>query len=332
MRNVRDDHFDNIKAILIFLVVFGHVLSNLGARGDDYVFYQIIFTFHMPAFLFVSGYFMKYNPKRVFAKLFPLYVLFQTVQTVERLLIVWMQGGEWRNVRIDLFTPRWTLWYLVVLMMYQLLIPLIDTKNRKHQAGFLLLAACLGLAIGATEDTGNLMALSRAVTFLPFFLLGYYERKNHYMLSYGKKRYPKAAKVVSAVIGGAMILSFYLNTRRIDSKDFLGSEDYADINAFLMRIVGWCMAFLWIMILLIWVPEHRIPLLTRIGQNTLPVYLFHAVILLVLKETPWKPMMQNNIIYMVLFSAGLTILLSWEGFDRMLEKVRIHTNAKKPIA
>ncbi len=332
MENKRNDHFDNIKAILIFLVVFGHVLSNLGAHGDNYVFYQIIFTFHMPAFLFVSGYFMKYNPKKVFAKLFPLYVMFQTIQTVERLVIVWAQGDRWQNVRIDLFTPRWTLWYLVVLMMYQLLIPLIDTKSKKHQLGFLLLAACLGLAIGVTEDTDNFMALSRAITFFPFFLVGYYERKNHYMISYGKNSYPVIAKVVSAVIGGAMILSFYLNTRHIDSKDFLGSEDYADVNAFLMRIVGWCMAFFWIMILLIWVPERRIPCLSRIGQNTMSVYLLHAVILLVLKETPFKMLIQNNIPAMMLFSIALTIFLSWERFGRMLGKVRIHTDAKKPIA
>ncbi|MCD8232075.1 MAG: hypothetical protein LUD14_09785 [Clostridiales bacterium] len=129
-----------------------------------------------------------------------------------------------------------------------------------------------------------------------------------------------------------MILSFYLNTRHIDSKDFLGSEDYADVNAFLMRIVGWCMAFFWIMILLIWVPERRIPCLSRIGQNTMSVYLLHAVILLVLKETPFKMLIQNNIPAMMLFSIALTIFLSWEKFGRMLGKVRIHTDAKKPIA
>ncbi|MCD8133214.1 MAG: acyltransferase family protein [Clostridiales bacterium] len=68
----RNDHFDNIKAVLIFLVVLGHVFRNLGANGDEYLVYKIIYSFHMPAFLFVSGYFMKYDPKSFFAKMVPL--------------------------------------------------------------------------------------------------------------------------------------------------------------------------------------------------------------------------------------------------------------------
>ncbi|MCD8156994.1 MAG: acyltransferase [Clostridiales bacterium] len=313
-----------MKAILIFLVVLGHVLSNMGIRGDHYVLYQVIFTFHMPVFLFVSGYFMKYNPKRLFARLFPLYVLFQTIQTVERLIIVWLQGDRWQDVRIDLFTPRWTLWYLVVLMAYQLLIPLFDTESKKRQLGFLILSACLGLSIGITDDTDNFLAMSRAFSFLPFFLLGFYERKNHLLIRNGRDRFPKIARFTSAVAGGIMILAFYRNTRRIDSKDFMGTEDYADVNAFLMRILGWCMALLWIMILLIWVPQRRLPVCSRLGRNTMSIYLLHAVILIVLRETPLKPAIQNSIPSLVLLSVGLTILLSWEGCGRMLGKIKIH--------
>ncbi len=52
---MRDFHFDNIKAVLIFLVVLGHVFRNLGANGDEYLVYKIIYSFHMPALLFISG-------------------------------------------------------------------------------------------------------------------------------------------------------------------------------------------------------------------------------------------------------------------------------------
>ena len=52
----RDYLWDNIKAFLITTVVVGHVLPalNLTALVSQGVTY-IIFSFHMPAFVFVSG-------------------------------------------------------------------------------------------------------------------------------------------------------------------------------------------------------------------------------------------------------------------------------------
>ncbi|MCD8365509.1 MAG: acyltransferase family protein [Clostridiales bacterium] len=329
MKYERNYQFDNIKALLIFLVVLGHVFRNLGANGDNYAVYKIIFSFHMPAFLFVSGYFMKYNPKKVFAKLFPLYLLFQVIQTAERMAIACLQGGSWRDVRIDLFTPRWTLWYLVVLMIYQLLIPLFDTESRKRQTGFLILSVCLGLTIGITDDTDNFLAMSRAFSFLPFFLLGFYERKNHFLITYGKNRFPRVSKVSAGAVAAWLILSFWQQNRRIDPKDFFGSENYADFSAFLGRLVGWLSAFLWIMILLLWVPEKKIPVAEMIGRNTLSVYLLHGVILILLEVSPLKAVIQNSMVGLTLLSAGLTLLLSWDGFGRMLEKVRIPTQPGK---
>ena len=58
-KRVRNHQFDNMKALLIFLVVIGHVLSNYGVtEGSDFL-YKVIFSFHMPAFIFVSGLFSK---------------------------------------------------------------------------------------------------------------------------------------------------------------------------------------------------------------------------------------------------------------------------------
>lgn len=56
----RESYFDNAKFILIFLVVFGHFLQTFIA---DYagvrVLYIYIYTFHMPAFVLISGFFAK---------------------------------------------------------------------------------------------------------------------------------------------------------------------------------------------------------------------------------------------------------------------------------
>ena len=55
----RDYGFDNSKLILIILVVFAHLLEistkNYGAKCD---IYRVIYSFHMPAFVFLTGYFL----------------------------------------------------------------------------------------------------------------------------------------------------------------------------------------------------------------------------------------------------------------------------------
>ncbi|MDA3100191.1 acyltransferase family protein, partial [Staphylococcus pseudintermedius] len=56
----RDAFFDNARAILIFLVVFGHLIQPYtDAHPTVYALYLLIYSFHMPAFLFISGYFAK---------------------------------------------------------------------------------------------------------------------------------------------------------------------------------------------------------------------------------------------------------------------------------
>ena len=58
--NKRDPYFDNLKFILILLVVLGHFttlnLNNLHLASIS----NIIYSFHMPIFIFISGYFSKH--------------------------------------------------------------------------------------------------------------------------------------------------------------------------------------------------------------------------------------------------------------------------------
>lgn len=59
----RDYLFDNIKFILIFLVVavhlFGVVRSVTGPQEGVDLFLAATCSFHMPLFIFISGYFSK---------------------------------------------------------------------------------------------------------------------------------------------------------------------------------------------------------------------------------------------------------------------------------
>ena len=65
----RDYHVDNIKGMLIILVVCGHLLSYLQDMNSTFAIgvRTFIYFFHMPGFIFMSGYlakgFLKKNTK-----------------------------------------------------------------------------------------------------------------------------------------------------------------------------------------------------------------------------------------------------------------------------
>ena len=57
MQKHRDPYWDNLKFVLIFLVVLGHFLMPAPAKGQfTRALYYWIYIFHMQAFVFVSGY------------------------------------------------------------------------------------------------------------------------------------------------------------------------------------------------------------------------------------------------------------------------------------
>ena len=72
----RNYRFDNIKFILITLVVFGHFLELINGQVTDNL-YRIIYLFHIPAFIFITGYFAKFNPAKIIRTLILPYVISQ---------------------------------------------------------------------------------------------------------------------------------------------------------------------------------------------------------------------------------------------------------------
>lgn len=81
----RDAYWDSLKFVLIFLVVLGHVLEINYPEGSlNRGLYNFIYMYHMPLFVFVSGYFSKIRNKDKYKKgiirLFETYVIFQIIR------------------------------------------------------------------------------------------------------------------------------------------------------------------------------------------------------------------------------------------------------------
>lgn len=60
----RNPLFDNIKIVLIILVVFGHALEEISLGNGYGIIRACIYSFHMPVFILISGYFSRGGDKR----------------------------------------------------------------------------------------------------------------------------------------------------------------------------------------------------------------------------------------------------------------------------
>ncbi|EKN3485828.1 acyltransferase family protein [Yersinia enterocolitica] len=60
--DVRNKNIDVLKAFATLLVIAGHVIQTTTSRFDDDILFKVIYSFHMPLFMCISGYLYK-EPK-----------------------------------------------------------------------------------------------------------------------------------------------------------------------------------------------------------------------------------------------------------------------------
>lgn len=124
----RNLKLDNAKGILITLVVIGHMLLPIqGTTRGVTNFFYMIYTFHMPAFVFISGLLAQriYTrvPKRYFngrrwCSTLWLYLLFQFILFFSEI------PAYGRTTRFpDFFHTSGAPWYLLALLFWYLMIP-----------------------------------------------------------------------------------------------------------------------------------------------------------------------------------------------------------------
>jgi fucose 4-O-acetylase-like acetyltransferase len=155
-----DPYFDNIKLLLIFLVVFGHIIENKIAVDPIYRnIYIMIYSFHMPLFVFISGYFSK-NLEKSDKNAFKTGLLYLLIHIVIDLFA---------TDPAPLLTPYWLDWYLLSLFIWRLAIKWL------HKIKFIIpISIATALIAGFIPQVGRSMSLSRTITFLPFFLMGFF--------------------------------------------------------------------------------------------------------------------------------------------------------------
>lgn len=268
----RNYKYDNIKAFLIFCVVFAH-LVNLFSGPAAEVLYRTIYIFHMPAFIFVTGRFARFEPRKLLERQLLPYAFFQVLYITWDHLIL---GEPWA---LQFTTPRWILWYLLASAFWHLLLPLVKTERRRRMALTLALSLALALAAGYCQGLGFYLSLSRVVVFLPFFLLGLYWRTL-------EPRVPPGRALRTAGIAAGLLaagLSLALLRQAVSRGLLYGALSYADCGCGPeLRLLHTLAAACWIGALVCLAPDRRIGAVSALGQNTLTVFLFHGLVIRVI--------------------------------------------------
>lgn len=264
----RHQGYDNIRGILIILVVFGHFLELSPGAVTGSPAYLLIYSFHMPAMLFLSGLFSKYDPRHM-RKLLFLYLLFQFLYRIFAHSALGISGALSPNA--FLMTPYWLLWYLPVLLYCQTLLPLWASLRTESRLLLLCLSIVAAMICGYFPQIGYPFSLSRFIVFLPFFLAGKLTGECKLKFTTGS---------IPLLLCAVVILSFYLcRSGRFNAYILYGSYPYAIGYSAGIRLQAMTIAAVWIYLLLSLgqtVLNKPIPLLSYLGAHTLPVYLLHG--------------------------------------------------------
>ncbi|MFI5804564.1 acyltransferase family protein [Streptomyces sp. NPDC051561] len=174
----RDAYFDNAKYLAIVLVAIGHTWPMVlqGSRATE-ALYMLVYVFHMPAFVLISGYFSRsfdmrpHKLRRLVSSVAVPYVVFQTAYAV----FFGVMKDE--PISVHLLSPWFLMWFLMALFVWRLLTPLFLAIRWPVQISLLIAAAA-----AATPGIGGQLSAQRVLQFLPFFVLGLYLRPEHFRL------------------------------------------------------------------------------------------------------------------------------------------------------
>ena len=171
--------FDNLKFLLITLVVLGHTLTS---EVIDNVYlrsvFLFIYSFHMPLFLFISGLFQKKESDSINRKKVVTYIV---LGLIIKMFVMFADGMLFSGEpKFSLLNGDGLFWYLFVLAYYHV----ICYCFRKVDARLILIiSTLLSLFIGYDNSIGDFLCLSRAIVFFPFYYIGFCLKPNQVFLT-----------------------------------------------------------------------------------------------------------------------------------------------------
>lgn len=258
----RDLTIDTLKGFLILCVILGHLIGSLNVSGGEAI-WNLIYTYHMPLFILISGYFSKQDRPNVSTLLKPL-VVFQTINVI----IFSILGHKFSFTYF--FVPHWTLWYLLSLVFWRLMLRYTPKVLLNRPYVYLGIAMVASLAIGLVMPYGRILSIQRTISFFPFFLMGYYFQSN---LIKQKLWGGRLSIIFLIIISLIVILGYY----PIDAKVLLRGADPYGIDELASKLFLFLCSI--VCVYSLWNLRFFVPYMEKIGKDSLFYYLYHGLII-----------------------------------------------------
>lgn len=300
---IRDVRLDNLKGVLIALVVLGHFIEPFRHRFDwTGDLYEFIYLFHMPMFAYASGVVSRPDLtadgcRGILDKLvLPYFSLYAISVIFEHVVFAPP------NLTFSPSVPFWTLWYFMSLIWWRILIGLFS--QLRYPLGFAIVAA---LAVGFNRYEANL-SFSRTFVYFPFFVLG---SRYHRSITLCLGRLPRLAVLSCALLIGSFIAVSQVIPDDINIRWFYGSNSYAELGVssymgMIYRIGLLCAGLITGVTVLACVPKTRTPL-AHIGMHSVAIYILHPFVLKICKRMELFGMIKDE--YDAVMVVALAILL-----------------------
>lgn len=271
--------WDNIKWLMILLVVVGHTIDHFkGSSSAAKSLYFFIYTFHMPVFVFISGLFSKKTVRRknylaIYSYLIMYVVMKFTIAAAEYLC----RRGE--KFPLNLFYDKTPAWYALAMFVFFI----VTIRIRRVHPGYLIPASILlSCMVGYSKLMGDHYVSMRIVSFYPFFLMGYFADPAR-ILDLMDRVW---VKVLSSVI---LVLTILLCWTRIDviykfMQVLKGMDPYSampqvtgmGLHWFFIRLGWYVLAVVMSFCVMSVIPKRKTPF-TVLGAGTISVFMWHSL-------------------------------------------------------
>ncbi|MET9972144.1 acyltransferase family protein [Streptomyces sp. NPDC006356] len=268
----RDAFFDNAKYLAIVLVAIGHSWEPI--KGDSRILeavYTVVYTFHMPAFIIISGFFSRSfdaTPNRLKRLITGVAVPYIVFETAYPLFKRWIDEDP--SQEISLLDPWYLTWFLCALFIWRMTTPIWKMVRWP-----LPLALGLAMAATVTPEIGDDLDLQRVLQFLPYFVLGLCMKPEHFHMVRTRTVRILAVPVFAVALGFGWWAVPRMNTAWFyhrDAAQELGAPWWAGP---VMVLAMFGCSLLLTACFFAWVPRRHM-WFTALGAGTLYGYLLHG--------------------------------------------------------
>lgn len=283
----REKIIDLLKGIAIFLVVYSHAIQYFS--GEEYLIkkcffdnmvFKVIYSFHMPLFMLISGYlFFNYNDKKIDIKkqlktliipIFSWQFLYSLIYFINKEKNI----SYFKFLSSSIIYGLWFLWAIFYISCFIIFLEYF-VKNKKLKILIHILNFFILMLIP------DYFGSSLYKFMYPFFIIGYYNKNLEKLktIQNNTKQY-KVIQLVMLLIYLILLVkyesNFYIYTSGyyiFNKEIFYFNQIYINIYRFIIGLIGSLLIIFFVNLFNSVKNKNNLKLLEILGKNSLGIYI-----------------------------------------------------------